>query len=66
MGVVQGYLVEQTERSPIDYLQYVDETVAPVMFDSMIQINQDHKRVSGNIEATKEKMANKKRKLLKA
>lgn len=64
--IYYGYLVEQTERSPIDYLQYVDETVAPVMFDSMIQIDQDHKRVSGNIEATKEKMANKKRKLLKA
>lgn len=63
---IYGYLVEQKERSPIDYLPYVDEAVAPVMFDSMIQIDQDHKRVSGNIEATKEKMANKEHKLLKA
>lgn len=63
---IYGYLVEQTERSPIDYLQYVDEAVVPVMFDGMIQIDQDHKRISSNIEAEKEKMANKKRKLLKA
>ncbi|MFK4311048.1 hypothetical protein ABH957_005797 [Bacillus sp. RC242] len=31
----------------------------------MIQFDQDHKRVANNIEAAKEKMANKKRKLLK-
>ncbi|WP_373560929.1 Holliday junction resolvase RecU [Bacillus cereus] len=63
---IYGYLVEQTERAPIDYLQYVDEAVAPVMFDGMIQFDQDHKKVANNIEAAKEKMANKKRKLLKA
>ncbi len=60
------YLVEQTERAPVDYLQYVDEAVAPVMFDGMIQFDQDHKKVANNIEAAKEKMANKTRKLLKA
>ena len=63
---IYGYLVEQTERALIDYLQYVDEAVAPVMFDGMIQIDQDHNRVANNIEAAKEKMNNKKRKLLKA
>ncbi|MGE1044140.1 Holliday junction resolvase RecU [Bacillus wiedmannii] len=63
---IYGYLVEQTERAPIDYLQYIDEAVAPVMFDGMIQFDQDHKKVANNIEAAKEKMANKKRKLLKA
>ncbi|MFB6730606.1 Holliday junction resolvase RecU [Bacillus mobilis] len=63
---IYGYLVEQTERAPVDYLQYVDEAVAPVMFDGMIQFDQDHKNVANNIEAAKEKMANKKRKLLKA
>ncbi|TKI94614.1 Holliday junction resolvase RecU [Bacillus wiedmannii] len=63
---IYGYLVEQTERAPIDYLQYIDEAVAPVMFDGMIQFDQDHKKVTNNIEAAKEKMANKKRKLLKA
>lgn len=63
---IYGYLVEQTERASVDYLQYVDEAVAPVMFDGMIQIDQDHKKVAKNIEAAKEKMANKKRKLLKA
>ncbi|EJQ31579.1 recombination protein U [Bacillus toyonensis] len=57
---IYGYLVEQTERAPVDYLQYIDEAVAPVMFD------QDHKKVANNIEAAKEKMANKTRKLLKA
>ncbi|MBJ8061032.1 Holliday junction resolvase RecU [Bacillus cereus] len=62
---IYGYLVEQTERAPIDYLQYVDEAVAPVMFDGMIQFDQDHKKVANNIEAAKEKMANKKHKLLK-
>lgn len=36
------------------------------MFDRMIQIDQDHMRVTNNIEAAKEKMANKTRKLLKA
>ncbi len=63
---IYGYLVEQTERAPVDYLQYIDEAVAPVMFDGMIQFDQDHKKVTNNIEAAKEKMANKKRKLLKA
>lgn len=63
---IYGYLVDQTERAPVDYLQYVEEAVAQVMFDGMIQIDQDHKRVANNIEAAKEKMANKKHKLLKA
>ncbi|MGN4675184.1 Holliday junction resolvase RecU [Bacillus cereus group sp. MYBK225-1] len=63
---IYGYLVEQTERAPIDYLQYIDETVTPVMFDGMVQLDLDHKKVSNNIEAAKEKMANKNRKLLKA
>lgn len=63
---IYGYLVEQTERAPVDYLQYVDEAVAPVMFDGIIQFNQDHKKVANNIETAKEKMANKKHKLLKA
>ncbi|MCC2347188.1 Holliday junction resolvase RecU [Bacillus anthracis] len=63
---IYGYLVEQTERAPVDYLQYIDETVTPVMFDGMIQFDQDHRKVANNIEAAKEKMANKKRKLLKA
>ncbi|PFA22599.1 MULTISPECIES: Holliday junction resolvase RecU [Bacillus cereus group] len=63
---IYGYLVDQTERAPVDYLQYIDEAITPVMFDGMIQFDQDHKRVTDNIEAAKEKMANKKRKLLKA
>lgn len=63
---IYGYLVEQTERAPIDYLQYVDEAVAPVMFDGMIQFDQDYQKVANNIEAAKEKMANKKHRLLKA
>ena len=63
---IYGYLVEQTERAPVDYLQYVDEAVAPVMFDGMIQFDQDHQRGANNIETAKEKMANNKRKLLKA
>ncbi|PEF15672.1 recombinase RecU [Bacillus cereus] len=63
---IYGYLVEQTERASVDYLQYVDEVIAPIMFDGMIQFDQDHKRVVNNMEAAKEKMANKKRKLLKA
>ncbi|MBJ8107868.1 MULTISPECIES: Holliday junction resolvase RecU [Bacillus cereus group] len=63
---IYGYLVEQTERASVDYLQYVDEVVFPVMFDGIIQFDQDHKRGVNNIEAVKEKMANKKRKLLKA
>ncbi|SCV20694.1 Holliday junction resolvase RecU [Bacillus cereus] len=50
----------------MDYLQYVDEAVTPVMFDGMIQFDQKHKKVANNIEAAKEKVANKKRKLLKA
>ena len=63
---IYGYLVDQTEQAPVDYLQYIDEAITPVMFDGMIQFDQDHKRVTDNIEAAKEKMANKKRKLLKA
>ncbi|MBJ7987723.1 Holliday junction resolvase RecU [Bacillus cereus] len=63
---IYGYLVDQTERAPVDYLQYIDEAVSPVMFDRMIQFDQDHKRVTNNIEAAKAKMANKKHKLLKA
>ncbi|EEL37203.1 Recombination protein U (Penicillin-binding protein-related factor A) [Bacillus cereus Rock3-29] len=63
---IYGYLVEQTERAPVDYLQYIDDAVAPVVFDGMIQFDQDHKKVANNIEAAKEKMANKTRKLLKA
>lgn len=63
---IYGYLVEQTERAPIDYLQYIDVAVTPVMFDGMIQFDQDHKKLANNIQVEKEKMANKKRKLLKA
>ncbi len=63
---IYGYLIEQTERAPVDYLQYVDEAVTPVMFDGMIQFDQDHQKVAKNIEAVKEKMVNKKRKLSKA
>ncbi|PFU86489.1 Holliday junction resolvase RecU [Bacillus anthracis] len=63
---IYGYLVEQTERAPVDYLQYVDETVTPAMFDGMIQFDQDHKKLANSIEAAKEKMTNKKRNLLKA
>nr|WP_113766088.1 Holliday junction resolvase RecU [Bacillus cereus] len=64
---IYGYLVEQTERAPVDYLQYIDETgLIPRVLDGMIQIDQDHKRIVNNIEAAKEKMNNKKRKLLKA
>ncbi|AXR20270.1 TPA: recombinase RecU [Bacillus cereus] len=36
------------------------------MFDGMIQFDQDHKKLVNSIEAAKEKMANKKHKLLKA
>ncbi|HEK9103310.1 TPA: Holliday junction resolvase RecU [Bacillus pseudomycoides] len=63
---IYGYLVEQTERAPVDYLQYIDEAVSPVMFDGMIQFDQDHKKVVNNIEVAKEKMNSKKRKILKA
>ncbi|MBK5431967.1 Holliday junction resolvase RecU [Bacillus sp. TH25] len=64
---IYGYLVEQTERAPVDYLQYIDETgLIPGVLDGMIQIDQDHKRIVNNIEAAKKKMNNKKRKLLKA
>ncbi|OOR21861.1 Holliday junction resolvase RecU [Bacillus cereus] len=64
---IYGYLVEQTERAPVDYLQYIDETgLIPGVLDGMIQFDQDHKRVANNIEATKEKMSNRKRKILKA
>ena len=63
---IYGYLVDQTERAPVDYLQYVDEQGFTPVIDGMIQFDQDHKKVANNIEATKEKMNNKKRKLLKA
>lgn len=63
---IYGYLVEQTERAPVDYLQYIDEAVAPAMFDGMIQFDQDHKKLANSIEAAKAKMANKNRKLLNA
>ncbi|MED1014257.1 Holliday junction resolvase RecU, partial [Bacillus mycoides] len=63
---IYGYLADQTERAPVDYLQYIDEQGFTPVIDSMIQFDQDHKRVANNIEAAKEKMNNKKRKLLKA
>lgn len=64
---IYRYLVEQTERARVDYLQYIDETgLIPGVLDGMIRIDQEHKRVGSNIEAAKEKMNNKKRKLLKA
>ncbi|MEW9595782.1 Holliday junction resolvase RecU [Bacillus toyonensis] len=63
---IYGYLVEHTERAPVDYLQYIDEAVAPVMFDGMIQFDRNYKSVVNNIEAAKENMVNKKHKLLKA
>ncbi len=63
---IYGYLVDKTERAPVDYLQYIVEAVTPVMFDDMIQFDQDLKKVANNIEAAKERMTNKKRKLLKA
>ncbi|MFK4316070.1 hypothetical protein ABH963_005653 [Bacillus sp. RC55] len=48
-------------------MQYIDEQgIIPAMLEGMIQIDQDHTRVANNIEAAKEKMNNKKRKLLKA
>ncbi|CAI8738728.1 Holliday junction resolvase RecU [Bacillus pseudomycoides] len=64
---IYGYLVEQTERAPVDYLRYIDETgLIPGVLDGMIQIDQDHKRIGNNIETAKEKMDNRKRKILKA
>ncbi|TKI34389.1 Holliday junction resolvase RecU [Bacillus mycoides] len=63
---IYGHLVDQTERAPVDYLQYIDEQGVIPVKDGMIQFDQDHKKVANNIEAAKEKMANKKRKLLKA
>ncbi|MED4687013.1 recombinase RecU [Bacillus mycoides] len=60
---IYGYLVEQTERAPVDYLQYIDETgLIPGVLDGMIQIDQDYKRVVNNIEAAKEKLKQRKRK----
>ncbi len=50
----------------MDYLQYIDETVTPAMFDGMIQFDQDHKKLANSIELAKEKMTKKKRKLLNA
>jgi recombination protein U len=63
---IYGYLVGQTERAPIDYLQYIDEQGFTPVIDGMIQFDQGHKKVMNNIEAAKEKIANKKRKLLMA
>ncbi|PEW84275.1 Holliday junction resolvase RecU [Bacillus cereus] len=63
---IYGHLVDQTERAPVDYLRYVDKAVNPVMFDGMILFDQGHKKVANNIETVKEKMANKKLKILKA
>lgn len=64
---IYGYLVEQTERAPVDYLQYIDETgLITGVLDRMIQMDQDHKKIANNIEAAKEKMNNRKRKILKA
>ncbi|OTY15459.1 Holliday junction resolvase RecU [Bacillus mycoides] len=64
---IYGYLVDQTDRAPVDYLQYIDETgLISGTLDGMIQFDQDHTRIANNIEAAKEKMTNKKRKLLKA
>ncbi|MGH0933933.1 Holliday junction resolvase RecU [Bacillus mycoides] len=63
---IYGYLADQTERAPVDYLQYIDEQGFTPVIDSMIQFDQDHKKVANDIEAAKEKMNNKKRKLLKA
>lgn len=61
---IYGYLVEQTERAPVDYLQYIDETgLIPGVLDEMIQLDQSHERIANNIEAAKEKMNNKKRKV---
>ncbi|MES5930059.1 Holliday junction resolvase RecU [Bacillus cereus group sp. MG9] len=64
---IYGYLVDQTERAPVDYLQYIDESgLIPGVLDRMIKLDQDNARVVNNIEAAKEKMSTKKRKLLKA
>ncbi|PED06928.1 Holliday junction resolvase RecU [Bacillus pseudomycoides] len=64
---IYGYLVDQTERAPVDYLRYIDETgLIPMMLGGMIQIDQDYTKIANNIEAAKEKMNNKKRKILKA
>ncbi|MBE7105413.1 hypothetical protein FT637_20945 [Bacillus cereus] len=64
---IYGYLVDQMERAPVDYLQYIDESgLIPGVLDGMIQLDQDHARIANNIEAAKEKMSTKKRKLLKA
>lgn len=41
---IYGYLVDQTERVPVDYLQYVDEAVATAMFDGMIKFDQEHRK----------------------
>lgn len=63
---IYGYLVDQTERAPVDYLQYIDEQGLIPVIDGMIQFDQDRKRVANNIEAAKEKMKSKKRKILMA
>jgi recombination protein U len=64
---IYGYLVDQTERAPVDYLQYIDESgLIPGVLDRMIKLDQDNARVVNNIEAAKKKMSTKKRKLLKA
>ncbi|MDM5436635.1 Holliday junction resolvase RecU [Bacillus hominis] len=63
---IYGYLVDQTERAPVDYLQYIDEQGFTPVIDGMIQFDQDYKSVGNNIEAAKEKMKSKKHKILKA
>ncbi|MEK4742672.1 MULTISPECIES: Holliday junction resolvase RecU [unclassified Bacillus (in: firmicutes)] len=63
---IYGYLVEQTERALVDYLQYIDEQGFTPVIDGMIQFDQDHKKIANNIEVAKEKMNSKERKLLKA
>lgn len=62
---IYGHLVDQTERAPVDYLHYIDEQGLIPVIDGMIQFDQD-RRVANNIEAAKEKMKGKKRKILKA
>ena len=57
--------IRQKERQLITYNTFSEQGFTPVI-DSMIQFDQDHKKVANDIEAAKEKMNNKKRKLLKA
>lgn len=62
--VIKGFY---EAKSTVDYDGvYKGRAIASVMFDSMIQFDQDYKKAVNNIEVAKEKIANKKRKLLKA